>query len=242
MSQPNFDQVLQSFYRAPDAPAAVQLFEAWLASTTPTVLELHTFARMAASSEQVRAGIEALRSKKPAVVDAVLKGFDDPAFPHVGDSPPVPEEMDLLWVEFFVTGSVEPVLRIVRILDEPDLTRTRLTQWLKDTGTGFFGKRKRAGYVPVFARCRIPVLLEASDIDGPLDIDLSVALAARAGHLKFAELPIPLSPAEVVRIAAKSAAVWSLKANAATHPLVKELCSVEAKKPGGAARSLLASS
>jgi hypothetical protein len=242
VSQPDFDQVLQSFYRAPDAVAAVQLFEAWLSSTNPSVIDLHTFTRMAARSEQVRAGIEALRSTKPAVVDAVLKGFDDPAFPRVGNGPPTPEEMDLLWVEFFVTGSTKPVLRLVRILDEPDLARARLTQWLKETGTGFFGKRKLARFLPVFARCMIPVVVEARAIDGPLDVDLSIALAARAGRLKFAELPIPLSQSELVRIAAKSAAVWSLNANAVTHQPVKEVCAVEATRPGGAARVLLASS
>jgi hypothetical protein len=77
------------------------------------------------------------------------------------------------------------------------------------------------------------------DIDGPLDVDLSVALATRAGQIKFVELPVPLSDAEAIRIAAKSAAVWSLRANAAEHPPVAQLCERESTKEGGAARLLL---
>ena len=238
MSRADLDLVLQSFYRTPDPAGALRAFEAWLESTDPTVVELHAYTRMAAASAAVRTGIEALHGRKPAVVDAVLKGFDAPAFPRVGSGPPSPEEMDLLWVEFLVTGALEPVLRIVRVLDEPDLTRSRLTHWLATT-TGFFGKRERARYLPILARCMIPVLVETSSIDGPLDVDLSIALAARAGRLQFAELPIPLSPSELVRIAAKSAAVWSLKASAEVHRPVRDLCASEATKPGGAARVLL---
>jgi hypothetical protein len=150
--------------------------------------------------------------------------------------------MDLLWVEFFVTGQRAPVQRIVRVLDEPDVVREKLCNWLRETGNGFFGKRKLAKYVPVFARCAIPVRLETLDIDGPLDVDLSVALAAKNAGFKFAELPVQLTQAEVTRIAAKSAAVWSLRANAAVHAPVAELCAVEAGRPGGAARPLLSSS
>ena len=139
-------------------------------------------------------------------------------------------------------GNLAPVLRIVGVLDEPDLVRAKLAQWLREMGTGFFGKRTLGRFAPVFARCMIPVRLEARAIDGPLDVDLSVALAARAGKLKFAELPVPLSGAELLRIAAKSAAVWSLRANAAVHVRVAELCEIEATKQGGAARAHLACS
>jgi hypothetical protein len=109
---------------------------------------LHAFTRMAMVSGEVRAGIEALRPAQPNVVEAVLRGFDDPTFPRVGDGPPLPEQMDLLWVEFFVTGSLAPLLRIVAILDEPDIVRAKLTRWLRETGTGFFGNaRWRVSYL-----------------------------------------------------------------------------------------------
>jgi len=238
-SSTDLTDVLQAFYRKPDAARAVRAFETWLGSGQPGIVVLHAFTRMAMVSSEVRAGIEALRPLRPHLVEAVLRGFDDPKFPRVGDGPPAPDEMDLLWVEFFATGNLAPLLRIIGVLDEPDVVRAALTQWLLETGTGFFGKRKLATFAPVFARCGIPVRLESFDIDGPLDLDLSVALAARAGHLKFSELPVPLSQAEAIRIAAKSAAVWSLKANSEAHAPVARLCELEATKPGGAARLLL---
>lgn len=70
-------------------------------------------------------------------------------------------------------------------------------------------------------------------------MDLSIALAAKAGKLKFVELPVPISETEALRIATKSAAVWSLRANSIHEPIA-QLCEVEAKKQGGASRVLLA--
>ncbi len=203
---------------------------------------LHAFARMAMISPEVRAAFASLQSRHPRIVQAVLTGFDDPQFPRVGSGPPSPEEMDLLWVEFFITGDLAPVRRIVAVLDEPDRVRERLTAWLRQTGTGFWGKRKFKAYLPVFARCSFPIRFEESCIDGPLDLDLSVALTAKAGQLKFAELPIKLSTDELTRVAAKSAAVWSLRAVAAKHPLVANLLVEESTRPGGAARTHLAHS
>jgi len=103
----------------------------------------------------------------------------------------------------------------------------------------FFGKRRFAKFLPVFARCVIPVEFETSSIGGPLDVDVSLGLGARTGKLKFAELPIQLSQDELLRLAARCAAVWSLRANAITHPLVAQVCLEEASRPGGAARLLL---
>jgi hypothetical protein len=235
----DLNEIVQWFYRTPDAPRAVRAFEAWLRSGPPSVVDVHAFTRMAMISSEVRAGIEGLHSTQPRLIEAVLRGFADPDFPRVGDGPPAPDEMDLLWVEFFITGNLAPVVRIVGVLDEPDVVRAKLSQWLREASGGFFGKRKVAHFVPVFARCMIPVQLESMDIGGPLDVDLSVALAAKTGKFKFTELPVPLSEAEVIRIAAKSADVWSLKANAARHPPVARLCELEAAKQGGAARLLL---
>lgn len=235
-----FDAVMQSFFRVDDPPRAIRAFGAFLSAPQPSLTALHAFARMAMRSPEVGAGFASMQSRHPRIVDAVLTGFDDPQLPRVGTGPPSPEEMDLLWVEFFITGDLAPVRRIAAVLDEPDIVRERLTRWLRETGTGFWGKRKFNGYLPVFARCSFPIRFDESNIDGPLDLDLSVALTAKAGQLKFGELPIELSANDVMRIAAKSAAVWSLRSVGAAHPLVATLCAEESTRPGGAARVLLA--
>lgn len=239
VAKPTFDEVVQSFHRAPDRRRAVELFEEWLSSTNPSVIELHAFCRMAMVDEVVRSGIAALRENKPKIVDLVLEGFANPEFPRVGEAPPSAESLDLLWVEYFVTGSLAAVQRIVGVLDEPDLVRTKLAEWLTRTRAGLFGRMRIERFVPVFARCAFPVELESTTIGGPLDLDLSVALAARAGKLKFTELPVPLANEELLRIAAKSAAVWSLRAIATTHPEIAQLCEAESQRTGGAGRLLL---
>ena len=40
-------------------------------------------------------------------------------------------DLDLLWCEFILTGNQEAVVRIVGVLDWPDLTRERLGDWLR---------------------------------------------------------------------------------------------------------------
>lgn len=187
------DAVMQSFYRAHDPQRAIAAFDAFLKAPEPSLTALHAFARMAMVSPAVREGFASMQPRNPHLVGAVLAGFDDPQFPRVGGGPPSPEEMDLLWVEFFITGDLAPVRRIVAVLDEPDLVRERLTAWLRETGTGFWGKRKFNQYLAVFSRCSFPIRFDESRIDGPLDLDLSVALSAKNGQLKFVELPIELS-------------------------------------------------
>ena len=206
------DDLVQSFYRKPDVARAVRAFEGWLRSGESNLGDLHAFTWMAQVAGDVRAAFESVRSTRPRMVDAVLRGFSDPTFPRVAEGPPRIEDLDLLWVEFFITGSLAPVLRIIGVLDEPDVVRAKLSEWLKETGRGFFGKRTLARFLPVLARCAIPIRLQSLDIGGPLDVDLSVALTAKAGQLKFAELPVELSQAELLRIVAKSAAIWSLRA------------------------------
>jgi hypothetical protein len=180
--RPTFDAVVQSFHHAPDRRGAVELFDEWLSSPNPTVGELHAFCRMAMVDEALRSGFAALREKKPAVVDLVLEGFADPQFPRVGGGPLSGEALDLLWIEFFVTGSLTPVLRIVEVLDEPDIVRAKLAAWLTKTRSGFLGRMRVERLAPLFARCAFPVDLESATIAGPVDLDLSVAFAARAAN------------------------------------------------------------
>lgn len=233
----DFDAVLQSFYRAPRVADALAAFDEFLLERPPNLTKLFAFAHMARVSPAFRSG---LSSRASPIVAAVLRGFDDPAFPRVGDGPPGPEELDLLWTEFFVTGDLASVRRLIGVLDEPDLVRERLTAWLQHIGIGPEGGTEFMKYLPLLQRLAIPVVFSESRIEGPVDLDLTVAVTARNGQLKFDELPFTLSQAELVRIAAKGAAIWSLRALAPHHERIAALCRDEAKEPGGAARALLA--
>jgi hypothetical protein len=84
-----------------------------------------------------------------------------------------------------------------------------------------------------------PIDFDKKVIDGPLDLDMQAVFCFKEGLLKYHDLPINLTEQELVRLAMKSAAVWSLTANAETHEIVADFCETEANRAGGAARLLL---
>jgi hypothetical protein len=147
-----------------------------------------------------------------------------------------PEVLDRFWGEFSDTGNEAAVLRIVSVLDWDDLVRSRLQSWLATIRPETWATPPYEDYQQLLIRCCFPINYDHRSIDGPVDLDLHVALLARSHKLKFADLPVPLSREEVVRLATKSAALWSLLSMAKQHNAVARLCERESKKPGGAAR------
>jgi hypothetical protein len=147
-----------------------------------------------------------------------------------------PEVLDRLWKEFIKTGKEAAVLRIVSVLDWDDLVRRRLESWLSTIHPETWATPPYMHYQQLFIRCCFPIKYDQRAIDGPVDLDLHVALLARSHELKFADLPIPLSPKELVRLATKWAALWSLLSMAKQHDAIARLCERESKEPGGAAR------
>lgn len=81
-----------------------------------------------------------------------------------------------------------------------------------------------------------PVDYEERSISGPLDLDLHVAILARNGKLKFNQLPYSSTQSEIVHLAMKSAALWSLLSLAEQSEVVASFCSEASKKFGEPAR------
>jgi len=152
-----------------------------------------------------------------------------------------PEVLDQLWAYFSESGDVAAVRRIVSVLDGEDVVRARLQAWLSKTHGANWAEAPYRDYQQLLIRCSFPIDYEQRSIDGPVDLDLHVALLARNGELKFDELPINLSGKDVLHLAMKSAALWSLRSMAQQNQVVARLCIVESSKPGGAARQLLTS-
>ena len=122
------------------------------------------------------------------------------------------------------------VRRIVSVLDGKDVVRGSLQTWLAQTHN--WAESRDRDYQQLLIRCAFPIDYEKRLIDGPVDLDLHVAVLARSGELKFDELPIKLSPQDVVHLAMKTVAEQ--------NQLVAHLCHEESLKPGGAARQQLA--
>jgi hypothetical protein len=175
---------------------------------------------------------------------ATLRPSGQPDSPLKGDRllrTPIdsPMVLDQLWAEFTGSGNAAAVRRIVSVLDWEDLVRRRLQRWLSETRPEVWMSAPYKGYRELLIRCQFPINFERRLIDASVDLDLHVAISARNGTLKFAELPIPLSTQELLRLAMKSAAVWSLLSMADQHDVVAKVCDQESKKSGGAARLLL---
>jgi uncharacterized protein (TIGR03067 family) len=66
-----------------------------------------------------------------AIIDDTRRFLADPKRKLPRGRPAVgPEDIDLLWADFLVTGDYAPVARILDILDRPDGLRLRLENWL----------------------------------------------------------------------------------------------------------------
>jgi hypothetical protein len=69
-----------------------------------------------------------------AALDELKKHLDNPKRQHVRDRPArTPDDLDLLWINFFVTGEYAPISRILDVLDLPDAKENeimkRVTKW-----------------------------------------------------------------------------------------------------------------
>ena len=151
-----------------------------------------------------------------------------------------PHVLDALWSAYKETGNLDYPLRVLSVLDWDDGVRSRIRSWLAHLPEGYCDTPECVAFQVRFVRWTMPIDCTNKRIDGPVDLDLHVALLAKSGALKFSELPVTLTKVETLRLAMKSAAIWSLMSFATEDSAVAKLCQTEAAKSGGAARLLLA--
>jgi len=242
------DAFFDEFYRDPNPALACRALELaaernWFDEYP---ISLYGFARAVDRYQPVRTALEDLAMGDEADATAasrVLEAARSMSFSRALEMPEEPEPawMDVQWIEFGITGDESAVERIISVLDWPDVARQRLEAWLLDVSGADWDAQPYAGYRDLFVRILFPVDYDEGTVDGPVDIDLLIAMQARDGQLKFDELPFEYSGDAPVRAAMKSAAVWSLTAKARDDPAVARLCAKAAPEKGGAARFLLAS-
>jgi hypothetical protein len=148
--------------------------------------------------------------------------------------PDHPEQLDLLWSAYIDTKNIQFVRKIISVLDWSDCVRTCMETWLRDTERPEYLRYQQRTIDWLF-----PIDYGDKKINGPLDLDIHVALLARDGRLKFEDLPISLTEEEMIRLAMKSAALWSLLSMSQQDSRVASVCKKEAFCKGGAARVLL---
>jgi hypothetical protein len=152
-----------------------------------------------------------------------------------------PLDLDICWGEFLVTGSLEVVKRIIEVLDWKDLIRSLMDEALRGLDSG--GIRLSESQWQSFAE--LGILISTTDavpyphIAVPGDVDLLIWHRLQKRHEASAALVRQLGQEQLVHIATKGAALWSLRSNAEQHPSVKGLCVAEAGVAGGAGRRYL---
>jgi hypothetical protein len=249
-----FEQVSTGYYLSPDPQRAclalVHMLSLLATSETrdlPVRFDslFYLFARIAQVSSQAftqfTSVAESFDGPHAPIVRSMLRAPIDPTFPNALKMPlEGPESLDLLWAEFFVTGSSEPILRIISALDRPDCVRRHLDLWVSERS--LFGNAKRRTTVATLASVGLLVDLDQRAIVTTGDLDcLCFSIAERKFPI-FKHLPFTLSPEDVLALLAKGSALWSLRLNSRKHPIVAKLCAEEAQRAGGPGRRRLTES
>jgi hypothetical protein len=120
-------------------PKIVRAYEAAFVETSPAgrriVIRALTSCGDTDTLKQVDAWLaDPKYAASRADLEALKKQLEDPAHKQIRDRPArSPDELDLLWGNFFITGEYTPVARILDVLDLPDandnLTLKRVARW-----------------------------------------------------------------------------------------------------------------
>jgi hypothetical protein len=152
-----------------------------------------------------------------------------------------PADLDLLWGEFLVTGSLELVKRIIGVLDWKDLIRTLMDEALVNPEAAKI--QLSEAHWQSFAELGILIgtteTVRHAHVAVPGDVDLLIWRGLQKKHEASMALVRQLGQEDILHLSTKGAALWSLRSNAEQHPSVKELCEAEADIPGGAGRRYL---
>jgi len=140
------------------------------------------------------------------------------------DRPPrFPTELDLLWVDFLVTGEYPPVARILDVLDRQDRLRVKIETWLKNNGD------KRCELLKPLRKLG---LLQPKTLDKLIQEDLALTLVVDkkgkirdyGGSMRQLQPILQLSEDEWTEaLLLKAVASWSMQSNMEQHPRLCEL-------------------
>ena len=122
-------------------------------------------------------------------------------------------DLDLLWADFFVSGSQAPVARLVDVLDRPDRLRQRLSNWLATHED----PKNRKVVVECLDRFGISYDQATGQIAPDVDLDIHCAFQLRGSTVsqEFVKLRqlIAFDQSDVEGMAVKGAAAWALGSN-----------------------------
>jgi hypothetical protein len=240
------------YYLHPSPAAAIEAMRLAndRASTShdPTVMAL-MFARAAQRDSLLRdayaylasaAGAQSFAALVCSLVDAGEPG--DPLAAELAS----PIDLERHWSEFVLTGDPRLIVRIIDVLEWPDLVRKILVAWLRKPKK-FFARSPATMAQQIAKTTGIRIDVAARKILSTEDLDCMVvvdghsrrdpdALAASVAALPLA---FQLDDESATKVAIKGSALCSLSHNASLHAVVNDICAREAARRSGATRRAL---
>jgi len=147
-------------------------------------------------------------------------------------------DLDFLWAEFVITGDENAVKKIISVLGWPDRFRKKLSDYLKSA----IAKSEKEAIVNILdkdynVKCDISAQLIDSFED--LDIFISSHLQSQKDRIeRFQKIckALNLTEKDILYMAIKGSAEWSLASNAQQHKKVFEICDMEIRNYAGSAK------
>jgi hypothetical protein len=242
----HFARITSGVYRRADAVSVWKALQFAvrneLAAENPTIMMI--FVRIAEVYPQIR---EYLSGCVPAANEDQQKALSlilDPPegvreAEYLPDEIQSPGEMDLCWGEFLVTGSLDPIEKVMVVLDREDLTRGIIDELLTppESPQLVLDDAEREELAT------IGIALGLADkrwrIASPGDIDILLWFGLKDQNVTCARIAAAMSQDQLVHLANKGAALWSLRANAEQHGKIRLYCEQQARKDGGIGRQLI---
>jgi hypothetical protein len=241
MDHSEFDEFMNSYFQSPSPERAVEAMRYY----TTTVMQAypHTivptsyfFARLAQENVKMKLEYEEL------IEDAASEGrqFIEDILSELNATPPgpvnalkrvvrTPTDNDLLWSEFALTGNIEPVIRLIDLLERSDKIRRKLDDWLQQpqsTIGRIFGDSRRRRCERIRTMVGIVCDADRKRISSRDDLDClcllhqgNIANQDRLNDI-FRVLQFPFSEEEFTYLWVKATAKWSLTGSAAQHDVV----------------------
>ena len=140
-------------------------------------------------------------------------------------------QLDLWWMEFFLTGDAWVLREISKRLEYPSEVRRRLNKWLSRRGPIAWLNSRRRRLAIETLEDRFGIVCDQSEVKNREDLDCLCLEEDSIGdirHIPFSEvakyLPFHVWLVDRLSIGVKMMAKWSLLSNALQHPIVRNAC------------------
>ncbi len=160
-----------------------------------------------------------------AINNILTNGFATDYIPILADVTSL-TDLDILWSDFFVTGSTASINSIINVVNWDDMTRILIEQYISGNNSQP-NKNNLIVILNNFFDIKIDtdtnIILNNTDIDIKLAMYLSNNNDDSTGFRQVDEI-IRISNDDLLYLSIKGAAYWSLQSNLIQHKKVFEIC------------------